>query len=423
MIPVRINANIKTMTVDEIMGQKKAMHLASFRFLIDELRRDLERVAEERDAQGRWERDESKTWVAEEDGAFMTVASARQLLLAQCEEVHARHGLVPADAYSSDETVRFLVNDMLECKGMAMHKFLLWLEDPNERIVEVFHGGNFVGTVPGDGGGCGFGPPYSLRQAHRLFLGLLARQVEQSAGEAKQAAALRLCRAKGLVREDPNERNEVDEPLTLARMQDGVLLDDLKLLLQAKADPNPVLGLAAQTGRADFVRSLCLHGGVATGAALESAVDSWNRIYRPELSFDTREAFGALIECKADIDWADEFGFTVLHRAMEAYSRACNDDGRKISEDLVLLLIRAGAKVDVENCNGDTPEVPQCILDKARPSKVIDSERTCRNDLEVAEQVVEQSVERGVAHGRKGTNVWLISGSVKSEEPAPHASA
>ena len=378
MIPVRVNANIKTMTVDEIRGQKKAMHLASFRFLIDELRRDLELVAVERDAQARWERDDTKTWVSEHDGTSVTVAYARQLLVAQCEEVYARHGLVSADGYSSDETYRFLVNDMLECKGMAMHKFLLWLEDPNERLAEVFHGGSFVGTVSGDGGGCGFGPPYSLRAGHRLFLGLLRRQFEQSAGKERQVAALRLCKAKGLVREDPNECNEVEEPLLLARVQDGLLLEDLMLLLEAKADPNPVLCLSAQKGRADFVRALGNHGAVATREALEMAVDSWNRIYRPELSCDTREAFTALIECKADVNAADELGFTVLHRAMEAYERAGNDNARTISEDLVLQLIRAGAKLDIENCNGDKPEVPQCILERAmdqvnsEPSEVME---------------------------------------------------
>ena len=63
---------------------------------------------------------------------------------------------------------------------------------------------------------------------------------------------------------------------------------------------------------------------------------------------------------------------------MEAYERAGNDNARTISEDLVLQLIRAGAKLDIENCNGDKPEVPQCILERAmdqvnsEPSEVME---------------------------------------------------
>ena len=57
VLPVRINANGKALTVEELDTMKKDMHLAAFRYAADELRRGLRRVAVERDAVGRLSRD------------------------------------------------------------------------------------------------------------------------------------------------------------------------------------------------------------------------------------------------------------------------------------------------------------------------------------------------------------------------------
>jgi hypothetical protein len=58
MVPVRINANGKARTVEELRTQKKDMHLNAFRYLLAETARDLERIAEEERAAG--ERPESE---------------------------------------------------------------------------------------------------------------------------------------------------------------------------------------------------------------------------------------------------------------------------------------------------------------------------------------------------------------------------
>jgi hypothetical protein len=47
MVPVRINANGKALTVEELRTQKKDMHLNAFRYLLTETVRDLERIAED----------------------------------------------------------------------------------------------------------------------------------------------------------------------------------------------------------------------------------------------------------------------------------------------------------------------------------------------------------------------------------------
>jgi hypothetical protein len=70
LVPVRINSNLKTMTVEEFLGQKKQMHVSAFRHLAcDELPHDLRRIAEEGKAAERLEVDLCK----ERDGRVYNV--------------------------------------------------------------------------------------------------------------------------------------------------------------------------------------------------------------------------------------------------------------------------------------------------------------------------------------------------------------
>jgi hypothetical protein len=58
LVPVRINSNLKAMTVEELLGQKKSMHVTAFRhFVHDELPHDLRRIADSYDAEARYAAD------------------------------------------------------------------------------------------------------------------------------------------------------------------------------------------------------------------------------------------------------------------------------------------------------------------------------------------------------------------------------
>ena len=57
VIPLRVNANLKTMVIEDLVAQKKQMHLASFRYVLDELGSDLRRLARELDAEERLRND------------------------------------------------------------------------------------------------------------------------------------------------------------------------------------------------------------------------------------------------------------------------------------------------------------------------------------------------------------------------------
>jgi hypothetical protein len=54
LVPVRINSNLKAMTVEELLGQKKSMHVTAFRhFVHGELPHDLRRIADGGGAEAR----------------------------------------------------------------------------------------------------------------------------------------------------------------------------------------------------------------------------------------------------------------------------------------------------------------------------------------------------------------------------------
>ena len=56
MIPVRVNMNLKTLTVEDLESQKRDMHLAAFKYQIQRLEREAAgRAEDEREAAGRAE--------------------------------------------------------------------------------------------------------------------------------------------------------------------------------------------------------------------------------------------------------------------------------------------------------------------------------------------------------------------------------
>jgi hypothetical protein len=123
MVPVRVNANLKTMTVEEILGQKKAMHLASFRYLQGELKRDLEHIVETEGGSARLLADTSPK------KSKFSVRGFLRHIQKQGQEVYERHCAVEAAGYIGDDDYRALVTEMLDVKAFALSKLLWWLSD------------------------------------------------------------------------------------------------------------------------------------------------------------------------------------------------------------------------------------------------------------------------------------------------------
>ena len=68
LLPVRVNANLKAATVEELRGRKQAMLLASFDYSLAETDRELERIAREGDAQQRLQADPFREFDLQEIG-------------------------------------------------------------------------------------------------------------------------------------------------------------------------------------------------------------------------------------------------------------------------------------------------------------------------------------------------------------------
>ena len=90
---VRINANLKSQTVEELRGQKKAMHLAAFRYSLAETARDLHHLAHEQGAAQRLLCDTYKVL----DGATYTVDDLLEKISRECKAVLARHAATPPE--------------------------------------------------------------------------------------------------------------------------------------------------------------------------------------------------------------------------------------------------------------------------------------------------------------------------------------
>lgn len=261
-IPVRANANLITSTIEELVSQKRSMHLAAFAFLLDELQADLEALAEEGGAAARWAREKesetAKKWEKNgEKRQIPTVAEFIGGIVVQAKKVYEQQAQVSDAEYVSDEVFRALVMEMLETKLFARSKLLWWLEDSNNLITNqgVDLSYSTVTYVA-----------ESLRGAHEGYLAFLFARLRDPAtsGEEKQRVALRLCKLKGLVKAAVDEEDAQHHiPFTRAAVLSSTL-EELQLLAAAGADPDGrgphekenAMFIAARKGDAELVERL-----------------------------------------------------------------------------------------------------------------------------------------------------------------------
>jgi hypothetical protein len=214
-IRVRLNANTKSRRCEEIMAQKKSMHLASFRFLVEDVLASLLSMAEERGAGARLAGDPSRT----ADLKIFTVEGLVNAVHRQCLEVLKKHEERPAVDYAKDSVYRVLVTEALDVKAWAVSKFLLWLEDESQFIFHVMN--------------------RPLRVAHRDHVAFLKTALRALGGGARCAAALGLCKMRGLVEESVEEVNEVGEDSLTCAAADGQAAADLGVLIAAAGIEEP----------------------------------------------------------------------------------------------------------------------------------------------------------------------------------------
>jgi ankyrin repeat protein len=333
MLPVRINANGKALTVEELRTRKKDMHLAAFRHLLAETARDLARIAEDERAEDRLASDpfrvfDLRQWLGgggrldwilpgTSDGTRVTftVAGLLARIGRQCAAVLERHAAVPPEGYTDDEAFRHFVAEMLETRAAAVATLRGYMEDDQVSIENVMR--SFISDQ------------------RRTYLAFLERTLPAE-GEARAAAAGRLCRAMGVMQSSADETDAEGLTPLMRAAADGAGGRVLRCLVAARADVNrretavgrTALYLAAECGHAEAVEALARLGGDLNATAEPGAFDStpmW--IAAQEGHLAVIEALGRL---GADVNQASKDGRTPLYAAAQKGHAAAIQALRKL---------------------------------------------------------------------------------------------
>ena len=209
---LRINANLKARTCEDLLAQKKTTHITSFRSLVDDLSRQLPHIAEEGDAMARLAADAIRNY----GGQKRTVQSLLDKIMYQCRLVLRRHETYPSQDFADDSVHRKLVTEMLDVKLWAVSKLRLWLEDKSQSLYYV--------------------TDKSLRIAHRELVAFLKRLIPANSSEARRGPALVVCKARGLIEDSVSEANMEGEDRLTSASADGLGAADLLLLIAAGAN-------------------------------------------------------------------------------------------------------------------------------------------------------------------------------------------
>jgi ankyrin repeat protein len=294
VISARVNINLKTETVEQLLGKKKSMHIAAFKSVIDETKQWLHTFAEDGGrAQARAATEKEYTY---DDLSWFISETLKQM-----QRMKDTDAKLPDDDYVNDLKYKALVTRMLSSQEWAKQKLRLWLENQETDITSV-----------------GFTP---LKSAHRQWLSFLKQRQHAVAvvgSVERKTAAVKILQCKGLMVTNDASTEEADgEPLIYAAAADGWALDDLQFVIDAGASlsaenksGDSALHAAAENGDALAVQAL-----VKAGADVEKLGKDGRTPLHLSAAGGHIEVAKLLIECKADFAAVDGNGRTPLHQS------------------------------------------------------------------------------------------------------------
>jgi hypothetical protein len=216
VLSVRVNINIKTETVEELVAKKKSMHIAAMKAMIDDLGQDLKLISESEEFKQRILADGS-----------MSYASSSEVvddIMQQCRSVLQRHEQRDALEFVNDKIYRCLVMQLLDCKSWAKEKLQLWLYDK----AEYWQGGFGIKKE-------------TLVASHRMWLALQRRLIARAASESLAAqASTAFLQAQGLILQSVTEDTFDDEPIVRAAGASGWTKENIVALKVAGGDLNAI---------------------------------------------------------------------------------------------------------------------------------------------------------------------------------------
>ena len=260
VVPVHVNINLKTETVDELKQKKKRLHLASAGAIAEEVRYELEQWAASAEAAARLLRDPTRN-----QGGTFTAATYAAKIVEQCDAVLKRHREMGMEEYVDDGVFRGLVSEMLDTKAWAIEKKQLWMQDSSQLVY--------------------FLQKDSLRNCHRLWESFLRQSVTGAADSSADGASagLRLLKSRSLVRQGVREEKNSDgEPVMVQAGADGWSATDIFAAAAAGADVCAMDGEglsgvfhAARYGHLDSLTALLKVGGDANKGRDDGACPIW----------------------------------------------------------------------------------------------------------------------------------------------------
>jgi hypothetical protein len=213
VISVRVNINLQTLTVEQLRGKKKSMHITAFKSIIDETKQWMQAYAEEGGrAQARAATDQKYG-----DGcAFgnFDIPNLISTTVKELQKIKDADANRPDDDYVNDFKYKALVTSMLSSQIWAKERLMLWIENQDKSIYTII-----------------FDTP--LLSAHRQWLAFKKRQhaFADAGSDQRKKTASKILQCKGLMVSDDvfKEGRANGEPLIYAAAADGWALDDFQV--------------------------------------------------------------------------------------------------------------------------------------------------------------------------------------------------
>jgi hypothetical protein len=289
VIQVKININLKAQKIEDMIAKRQQMHLASFEFLEDSVKYDIQKIADENNAfNERLKEDKFRK--------NYTVDEFVEGIVKQVQERRKMHKAIKSTDYLDNDIFRGLVIDMLDTAAMAQSKMRLYLDDKSLYIHDV--------------------SKLSLSAGHRMRIAHSTKNLPEDPDQRREAATA-LCRLKGLGLQHTLNR---DQKALIAAAANGLSLEDLKLLIDTGIDINQqdddgstAVYVAAQCGNAHCIESL-----VELGASVNIRDDDERTALFAAAKIGDLKCVKLLVKLGAHVDVEDKQKSTALMVAAAA---------------------------------------------------------------------------------------------------------
>ncbi len=372
-VPVHVNANLKTETVEELIMKKKNMHMAALRAAYDGVLDEFHAVEQSDALAARMQRDGSPMF-SDFDAGDWTAGKIIARIKEQCELVVDMHERLPVSEFIDDDKFRAIVVSMLDLKLWAKEKLHGYVQDDSQMWY--------------------FERALSLKESHRNRISSLRQQISHSTASAEviKSASLKLLRAKGLIacRSALQDVDAKECDLVIA-VSDGWYIEDVAALVaiggnisSTHSSGDPLLSVAAKYGHIHIIEYLLSQGCDANSVnETEGQFQGCSALHWASFAGHA-PCVQALISRGARVNAADKYGNTPMHAAamnnkffciqlLAAAGGDVNARGLKLNAPLhaaaaaghvecVRVLLAAGASAGVSDDGNRTPI--QCAEDK-----------------------------------------------------------